>query len=133
MTPSENSNVMNNQDNSLKIKIKIGREDRKRRLSSSPTSPPSYSSSLSPGRGEGGKRGRGGMRGRGRGKRRGGGIHDWENSRTWVCAICGQYDPVHAAGATTEWIGCDCNRSVSNVLIKWHWELKKYLSFKHLS
>jgi hypothetical protein len=38
------------------------------------------------------------------------GRHDWENSRTWVCAICDQYDPVQAAGATTEWIGCDCNR-----------------------
>ena len=111
--------------------------------SDTPSSSPSYSSSLSPGSrlgdsgsikrwsGEGtnslksraneagtnGKRGRG-VRTRGRARGRGGesrgrgarGLHDWENERTWVCAICGQYDPVHAAGATTEWIGCDCNR-----------------------
>ena len=139
--PAENSNVINNQE-SLKIKIIT---NRKRRMSSdTPSSSPSYSSSLSPGSrvgesgsvkkwsGEGtsiknrlheagtnGKRGRG-VRTRGRARGRGGegrgggrgarGLHDWENSRTWVCAICGQYDPVAAAGATTEWIGCDCNR-----------------------
>ena len=111
---SDHSTVQPVQE-SLKIKISLGGA-RKRRLSSdTPSSSPSYSSSLSPGRGgEGGKRGRGvrkrgGARGRGRGKE---GKHDWENSRTWMCAICGQYDPVQAQGSTTEWIGCDCNRWV---------------------
>lgn len=42
------------------------------------------------------------------------GRHDMRNVETWVCAICGQYDPVlpgDGGGDTTEWIGCDCNRS----------------------
>ena len=116
--PSDNSNVINNPDS---LKIKISLNNRKRRLSSDASpSPPSYSSSLSPGaRPEGGGkrargvartrgRARGVGRGEGRGKARG--LHDWENSRTWLCGICGLYDPVTAAGATTEWIGCDCNR-----------------------
>ncbi len=47
------------------------------------------------------------------------GFHDMENVETWVCAICGCYDPILSsplkaaipeAGATTDWIGCDCNR-----------------------
>jgi hypothetical protein len=40
-------------------------------------------------------------------------MHDMENMETWVCAICGQYDPVLLpldGSTTTEWIGCDCNR-----------------------
>jgi len=42
------------------------------------------------------------------------GLHDLRNLDTWVCAICGRYDPVLPRGEelenTTEWIGCDCNR-----------------------
>ena len=41
------------------------------------------------------------------------GNHDMENVETWVCAICGRYDPVLTGAGdtnTTEWIGCDCNR-----------------------
>lgn len=62
------------------------------------------------------KQGRGGARARGRGGRRGRatiskGLHDMDNTQTWVCAICAQYDPqTNDPGETTEWIGCDCNR-----------------------
>ncbi|XP_023343043.1 uncharacterized protein LOC111712616 [Eurytemora carolleeae] len=73
---------------------------------------------------EGGRgRGKGGaLRTRGRARSRGSstprskdkGWHDLQNVDTWVCAICGQYDPVlpggSELGSTTEWIGCDCNR-----------------------
>ena len=46
------------------------------------------------------------------------GFHDLEDVETWVCAICKCYDPVISSPikgsqqelATTEWIGCDCNR-----------------------
>lgn len=46
------------------------------------------------------------------------GFHDMTNVETWVCAICQQYDPpisISASAssdnkATTEWIGCDCDR-----------------------
>jgi len=43
------------------------------------------------------------------------GFHDLEDVETWVCAICKCYDPVITSPikddlATTEWIGCDCNR-----------------------
>ena len=38
------------------------------------------------------------------------GFHDMANVETWKCAICKQYDPVGPSGATTEWVGCDCNR-----------------------
>lgn len=73
------------------------------------------------------KKSRGSVKARGKSSRRarGGGIgarsvkgfHDLENTTTWVCAICGQYDPILPGsscrdGDTTEWIGCDCNRLV---------------------
>lgn len=47
------------------------------------------------------------------------GFHDLEDVETWVCAICQCYDPIITSPlkgpgsdilATTEWIGCDCNR-----------------------
>eukprot|EP00096_Caligus_rogercresseyi_P012105 TRINITY_DN4981_c0_g1_i1.p1 TRINITY_DN4981_c0_g1~~TRINITY_DN4981_c0_g1_i1.p1 ORF type:complete len:281 (+),score=38.96 TRINITY_DN4981_c0_g1_i1:149-991(+) len=39
------------------------------------------------------------------------GFHDMMNVDTWVCAICGLFDP-HGSSkdSKTEWIGCDCNR-----------------------
>ena len=49
------------------------------------------------------------------------GNHDMENVETWVCAICGRYDPILPVGGeenTTEWIGCDCNRCVIYLLLE---------------
>jgi len=110
--------VLRQENNSNVIKIVT---NRKRRKSSDA---PKYSE-LDDDIREGPKRGRG-VKARGRSSRRarGGGagsgramkgLHDMENTTTWVCAICGQYDPILPGsssrdGDTTEWIGCDCNR-----------------------
>jgi len=107
LRPSEKSNV-----------IKIV-SSRKRRSSNDdrPSKEPKTEVGGVGGRG----RGKGGMlRTRGRARSRGlstprakdKGRHDIRNVETWVCAICGQYDPVLPGGGgdTTEWIGCDCNR-----------------------
>jgi len=110
LRPSENSNV---------IKIVTSR---KRHLSQEGTSHNSKDARHDTVRGRG--RGKGGvLRCRGRGGRGSGsprvlkredtGNHDMENVETWVCAICGRYDPILTGAGdtnTTEWIGCDCNR-----------------------
>jgi len=107
--------VLRQADNSNVIKIV-----RKRRSSAEA---PKYSELGDDDVREGTKRGRG-VKARGRSSRRGRGagvgralkgLHDLENTTTWVCAICGQYDPILPGsssrdGDTTEWIGCDCNR-----------------------
>eukprot|EP00092_Neocalanus_flemingeri_P071742 GFUD01088202.1.p1 GENE.GFUD01088202.1~~GFUD01088202.1.p1 ORF type:complete len:454 (+),score=102.91 GFUD01088202.1:68-1429(+) len=109
--------VMRQADNSNVIKIVT---NRKRRSSAEA---PKYSELGDDDGREGTKRGRG-VKTRGRSSRRGRGtgggrklkgLHDLENTTTWVCAICGQYDPIlpgssSGDGDTTEWIGCDCNR-----------------------
>ena len=107
LKPTENSNV---------IKIVTSRKRRNSlEFSNITTKEP---------RVEGGRgRGKGGaLRTRGRARSRGSstprskdkGWHDLQNVDTWVCAICGQYDPIlpggSELGSTTEWIGCDCNR-----------------------
>jgi hypothetical protein len=107
--------VLRQEHNSNVIKIVT---NRKRRSSAEA---PKYSE-LDDDIREGPKRGRG-VKARGRSSRRGRGgsgraqkgLHDMENTTTWVCAICGQYDPILPGsisrdGDTTEWIGCDCNR-----------------------
>jgi len=105
------------QDNSNVIKIVTSRKRR------SSAEAPKYSELGDEDLREGSKRGRG-VKARGRSSRRGRGagagralkgLHDLENTTTWVCAICGQYDPILPGGSsrdgdTTEWIGCDCNR-----------------------
>ena len=120
LRPSETSNV-----------IKIVSSRKRRRSSNDATD--RYSNQAAKdaktegGGGGGSGRGRGKagvMRARGRVRSRGvsssprvgkeKGRHDMRNVETWVCAICGQYDPVlpgDGGGDTTEWIGCDCNRS----------------------
>jgi len=110
--------VLRQENNSNVIKIVT---NRKRRKSSEA---PKYSE-LDDDIREGSKKGRGAKaRGRSSRRARGGGsgsgralkgLHDLENTTTWVCAICGQYDPILPGGSsrdgdTTEWIGCDCNR-----------------------
>jgi len=118
ITASTTMSVLRQENNSNVIKIVT---NRKRRSSAEA---PKYSE-LDDDIREGPKRGRG-VKARGRSSRRGRGagtstgrvlkgLHDLENTTTWVCAICGQYDPILPGsisrdGDTTEWIGCDCNR-----------------------
>lgn len=116
-TTNTTMSVLRQENNSNVIKIVT---NRKRRSSAEA---PKYSE-LDDDIREGPKRGRG-VKARGRSSRRGRGgtgsgralkgLHDLENTTTWVCAICGQYDPILPGsssrdGDTTEWIGCDCNR-----------------------
>ena len=121
LRPSETSNV-----------IKIV-SSRKRRRSSNDAADRYSNQAAKDAKTEGGGGGGGSGRGRGkagvmraRGRVRSRGVsssprvgkekgrHDMRNVETWVCAICGQYDPVlpgDGGGDTTEWIGCDCNRA----------------------